>query len=123
MLRRLSGSGQPLVVVTLNDGALSAPNRDSKVVRKQVIRVVVQTDPPPEPKLKKPHNVKQKRRNRREREGYDPFGVWPSVEGHMPWMPSWSDVYVEGHGPGTRDVACGPSLCINQRSIVGGRLG
>ena len=52
-----SGSGQPQVVgrnrdgnpdqpVTLNDGALSAPNGNSRVVRKQLRRVVVQTDSP-----------------------------------------------------------------------------
>ena len=55
------------------------------------------------------------------RERYDLLGAWPSVEGHMPWMPSWWwGVLVEAHGPGTRDVSCGPSLGVSwvDRSIV-----
>ena len=108
--------------VTLHGGALSAPNRNSSVVRKQVKRMVVQTNPPPELTLKKPHNIKQKRRNRRELEKYDVLGTWPSVDGHMPWMHSWSDVSVEARGLGTREFACSPSLCLNQRCRPGGYL-
>ena len=65
-----SSSGQPHVVgesqggnpdpsATLNGGALSAPSRSSRVIRKQVRHMVVQTDPPPTPR--KPCNIKQKR--------------------------------------------------------------
>ena len=99
--------GNPDQSVTLND---------LRVVRKQVGRVVVQRDPPPKPR--RPCNIKQKRRRRLEfEEGlessrwfYDPRGTWPSFAGRMPWMHSWSDVPVEAHGSGTRDVSCGPSL-------------
>ena len=90
-----SSCGQPHVVgknqdgnldpsVTLNDGALSAPSRSSRVIRKQVRHMVVQMDPPPKPR--KQCNIKQKRRRRLELEAglkssrwiYDPFGTWPS---------------------------------------------
>ena len=87
--------------------------------------MVVQTDPPRKPR--RPCNIKQKRGRRIELEEglessrwfYDPLGTWPSFAGEKPWMHSWSDVSVEEHGPGTRDVACGPSLCINHRCRPG----
>ena len=126
-----SGSDQPHVVgknqdgnpdqsVTLNGGAPNAPSKSSRVTRKQVRHMVVQTDPPPKPR--KPLNLKQKRRRRLELEAgltssrwfYDPLGTWPSLVGPMPWTDSWSDVSVETHGPGTREVSCGPFLCVNQ---------
>ena len=34
-------------------------------------------------------------------------------------MHSWFDVRVEEHGPGTRNIACGPFLCINLRCRPG----
>ena len=37
----------------------------------------------------------------------------------MPWTHSWLDVSVVGHGLGTREVACGPSLHVNQRCRPG----
>ena len=42
-----SQDGNPGQSTTLNDGALSAPSANVKVVRKQVRHSVVQTDPPP----------------------------------------------------------------------------
>ena len=96
--------------VTLNAGALSAPSRNSRVVRKQVGRMVVQPDPPPKPR--KPCIIKQKRRGREvltsSRWFYDPLGTWPSFAERM------SDVSVGEHGPGTREASCGPSLYVDQ---------
>ena len=87
-----------------------SPETPGKVLR----HMVVQTDPPPEPVLRKPHNIKQKRRNRLVRERYDPLGSFPCVGGHSPWMSSWWwDVRVDAHGADTRDVACGPSLDVS----------
>ena len=87
--------------------------------------MVVQTDPPPKPR--KPCNIKQKRRRREEFESgiessrwfYDPFGTWPSFGGCMPWMSPYLDVSIGAHGPGIREVSCGPSLCIDQCSQLG----
>ena len=42
-----------------------APRSGLGVPRPEVRHMVVQTDPPPEPTYKKPHNIKQERRNRR----------------------------------------------------------
>ena len=105
--------------MTLNDGALNAPNTSSRVVRKQVKHMVVQTNPPPKPR--KPCNIKETRRKRLELETgltssrwfYDPLGTWPSFADSM------SDVSVGEHGPGTREIACGPSLYIDQRGFGG----
>ena len=43
----------------------------------------------------------------------DLLGTWPSFADRM------SDVSVGEHGLGIREVACGPSLCINQRCRPG----
>ena len=51
-----------------------APRTGFGVPRPEVRHMVVQTDPPLQPTLKKPHNIKQHLRNRREREMYDPLG-------------------------------------------------
>ena len=81
--------------------------------------MLVQTDPPPDPPWEKPHNIKQKTRNRREQEMWDPYGKWPNIEGCFPWFRFYPDVKVQLYGPGYREVACGTSLCINQLSYVG----
>ena len=112
--------GNPDPSATLNGGALSAPSGSSRVIRRQVRHMVIQTDPPPTPR--KPCNIKRKRRRRLELEAglkssrwfYDPLGTWPGFAGRMPWMHSWSDASVEAHGLGTREVSCGPSLCVDQ---------
>ena len=116
-----SSSGDPRVVggsldvnpgqsTTLNGSALSAPSSDTKGVRKQVRHSVVQTDPPPKPR--KPCNIKQKRRRRKEfEEGdessrwlYHPFGKWP-----RPRVDTYPDCCVWAKVPGFHEVYCAPS--------------
>ena len=87
--------------MALNDGALSAPSGVSKVVRKFVVHVVVQADPSPSPR--EPDDRKERRRRR------------VDLEKGLNW------IFIGGHGPGTRDVGCGPSLYTNQR-VPGGYL-
>ena len=50
---------------------------------------------------------------------WDPYGKWSSIEGCFPWMRFFPDVKVQSYGPGYRKVACGPSLCIKQKTSVG----
>ena len=57
------------------------PRTGFGVRRPEVRNMLVQAYPPLDPPWKKPHNIKQKRRNRRNREMWDPFGKWPSIEG------------------------------------------
>ena len=89
------------------------------VYRPEVRNMLIQTKPFLDPPYKKPHNIEQKRRNRKERELWDPYGKWSSIEGCFPWMRYHFDVEVQMYGPGYCEVACGPSLCINQKSYVG----
>ena len=117
--------GNPDRSATLDGGALSAPSRSSRVIRKQVRHMVVQPDSPPKPR--QPCNIKQKRRRRSEFEAglksscwfCDPLGTWASSAAGPPWTGRCLDIFVGGHGPGTREVACGPSLYINQRGFGG----
>ena len=97
----------------------AAPRIGFGVPRPEVRHMVVQIDPPPQPTLKKPHNIKQQRRNRREREMYDPLREWTVIWGRNPFRHPYLDVSVAEYFPGRREVACGPYLYIDQTSHIG----
>ena len=87
--------------------------------RFEVREVVVQTNPLLGPAWKKPHNINQKRRNRRNQEDWHPLGELPKIGICFPWFRPYFDVSVQLYGPGYREVACGPSLYVNQLTHVG----
>ena len=97
------------------NAATGAASSSSSAIRRPrvvyVRRVASQTDPPPKPK--KPRNKK------RRREPPDPYGRWPRIEEYMPWHDPYPDFFVEKSCQSIREVACGPSLCIDQRTSVG----
>ena len=45
----------------------------------------------------------------------DPLGKWPTSPAGLAWTGQCLDTFVGEQGSGTREVACGPSLYMNQR--------
>ena len=118
------GNGQPVdpnqyLVDWRFSNVRVGPRTGFGALRLEVRDVIVQTNPPPGPAWKKPHNIKQKRGNRRNREDCDPFGKWPKIGICFPWFRPYLDLSVQLYGPGYREVACGPSLYVNQLTHAG----
>ena len=81
--QRMLNGGRGVATRGMSAGVLAREEecRNSRVARGQVRHMVVQADPPPEFAFKKPHNIKQKRRNRKVREMYDLLGKWRVIWG------------------------------------------